>query len=128
MPKWVNSSFLNDYEIIDQDRLLNELNIKFLSEENMSKFQIKEMRNRYSSISGPLSRITDEEKNESIFQSAYEYKVSTQTIRKRLCDYLAITDIRILMPKEHTKSDLTEDEKNFRWALNKYFYQSKNFR
>ena len=56
----------NDYEIIDQDRLLNELNIKFLSEENMSKFQIKEMRNRYSSISGPLLRITDEEKNESI--------------------------------------------------------------
>ena len=32
MPKWVNSGFLNDYEIIDQDRLLNELNIKFLSE------------------------------------------------------------------------------------------------
>ena len=68
MPKWVNSGFLNDYEIIDQDRLLNELNIKFLSEENMSKFQIKEMRNRYSSISGPLLRITDEEKNESIYQ------------------------------------------------------------
>ena len=125
MPKWVNSGFLNDYEIIDQDRLLNELNIKFLSEENMSKFQIKEMRNRYSSISGPLLRITDEEKNESIFQAAYEYKASTQTIRKRLCDYLAIKDIRILMPKEHAKRDLTEDEKNFRWALNKYFYQSK---
>lgn len=59
MPKWVNSGFLNEYEIIDQDRLLNELNIKFLSEENMSKFQIKEMRNRYSSISGPLLRIAD---------------------------------------------------------------------
>lgn len=28
MPKWVNSGFLNDYEIIDQDRLLNELNMK----------------------------------------------------------------------------------------------------
>lgn len=125
MPKWVNSGFLNDYEIIDQDRLLNELNIKFLNEENMSKFQIKEMRNRYSSISGPLLRIADEEKNESIYQAAYEYKVSTQTIRKRLCDYLAIKDIKILMPKEHAKRDLTEDEKNFRWALNKYFYQSK---
>ena len=37
MPKWVNSGFLNDYEIIDQDRLLNELNIKFLSEENMKE-------------------------------------------------------------------------------------------
>ena len=67
----------------------------------------------------------DEEKNESIYQAAYEYKASTQTIRKRLCDYLAIKDIRILMPKEHAKRDLTEDEKNFRWALNKYFYQSK---
>ena len=126
MPKWVDNSFLNGFEIIDQDKLIEKLNIKFLDEKDMSQAQIKQMRHRYNSISGPLLKITDEgDKNEAIYQAAFDYKASTQTIRKRLCDYLAFKDIRILMPKNPPKRELTEDEKNFRWALNKFFYQSK---
>ena len=125
MPKWVENDFLKDFELINQDRLLKELNTVFLDEKDMSKSQIKEMRHRYNSISGPLVKIANEDKNEAIYQAAFDYKASTQTIRKRLCDYLAFSDIRILMPKAYAKRELTEDQKNFRWALNKYFYQSK---
>ena len=125
MPKWVENGFLKDFELINQDRLLKELNTVLLDEKDMSKSQIKEMRHRYNSISGPLVKITNEDKNEAIYQAAFDYKASTQTIRKRLCDYLAFRDIRILMPKAYAKRELTEDQKNFRWALNKYFYQSK---
>ena len=88
MPKWVDYGFLEGFELIDQDRLLKELNTIFLDEKDMSKAQIKEMRYRYNSISGPLLKIADEEKNESIYQAAFDYKTSTQTIRKRLCSYL----------------------------------------
>lgn len=36
--------------------------------------------------------------------------------------YLAYNDKNILAPKEAKVKELTEDEKNFRWALNKFYY------
>ena len=54
---------------------------------------------------------------------AERHKVTKQTIRKYLCLYLAYPNITVLAPiKKEPKKTLTEDEKNFRWALNKYYY------
>ena len=57
-----------------------------------------------------------------------EYSVSKQTVRKYLCLYLAYQSISALSSyKESPDKPLSDDEKNFRWALNKYFYsQLKN--
>ena len=47
-----------------------------------------------------------------------------QTVRHYLCQYLVYQSISALVPKERTVSErgLTKDEKNFRWALNKYYF------
>ena len=43
--------------------------------------------------------------------------------RSYLCLYLSYMDVTALVPK-HREDDrvLTQDEKNMRWALNKFFY------
>ena len=51
------------------------------------------------------------------------------TVRNYLCQYLAYQDISALLPKERetVERELTVDEKNIRWALNKfYFTRHKN--
>ena len=57
------------------------------------------------------------------------HKVSKQTIRNHLCLYLAYMDIAVLAPKtKSSDKSLPQDEKNMRWALNKFFYsRKKNF-
>ena len=49
--------------------------------------------------------------------------VSKQTIRNYLWLYLVYQDIAALAPKQKCEDrPLTQDEKNMRWALNKFFY------
>ena len=50
-------------------------------------------------------------------------KISKQTVRKYLCLYLAFQNIAILAPKDKdSDTSLTKDEKNMRWALNKFYF------
>ena len=57
---------------------------------------------------------------------AREHGVSKQTVRSYLCLYLSYMDVAALAPRRR-KDDrvLTQDEKNIRWALNKFFYTTK---
>lgn len=56
-----------------------------------------------------------------------EMYVSKQTIRHYLCLYLVYQDISVLAPKQKKEKELSKDEKNMRWALNKFFYtRNKN--
>ena len=50
--------------------------------------------------------------------------ISKQTLRQYLCKYLVFQNIACLLPAEsnRSKQDLTETERIFRWALNKWFY------
>ena len=64
------------------------------------------------------------ERNEMINRMSIKYNVSKQTIRNYLCKYLAYQDISCLLKHQHKKKELSQDEKNFRYILNKYFYTS----
>lgn len=82
---------------------------------------------RYNIISAILPFVDNEAmRSELIAKMAEEQGVSKQTVRKYLCEYLASQDIRSLAPQERNRQrELTQDEKNMRKALNKYFYNSK---
>ena len=57
---------------------------------------------------------------------AEEHRVSKQTVRSYLCLYLSYMDVAALAPKRREdERQLTQDEKNIRWALNKFFYTTK---
>ena len=124
MPRWIDLSDLQDCSACSEDKLLSVANRSCPKTEDLNQEQMRVMHNRFTLIAPIISYITNEPmKNRLISDMAERYKVSKQTVRKYLCLYLAFPNITILAPinKETTK-ELTADQKNFRWALNKYFY------
>lgn len=88
----------------------------------------KVMHQRFTMISAILP-VVGEEPNRcsAIKKVSEEYHVSKQTVRKYLCDFLVYQNIEALAPVKRNKADkeLSQDEKNMRWALNKFFYTTE---
>lgn len=88
----------------------------------------KVMYQRFTMISSILPVVGEEPNRCSAIQKASEeYHISKQTVRKYLCDFLACQSIEALAPVKRNKADkeLSQDEKNMRWALNKFFYTTE---
>ncbi len=78
---------------------------------------------RYTMIAGALYVLDNTpERNRMIKKASEQFNVSKQTIRLYLCTYLVYQDLACLAPKERTEKELNIDQKNMRWALNKFFY------
>lgn len=124
MPVWCDMSFLDDYEICFEDEL------GFVTRTDIiSAAEKRIMHERYTLIAGILPFVSEEKSRSMMISKVSEhYKVSKQTIRKYLCLYLVYQDMSVLAPnKKENKQELTIDEKNIRWALNKFFYtKNKN--
>ena len=122
MPKWISkeeAKALRESDDEDLSRDLPKLT-------DIVGERLKEMHKRFASISRIVPRIEDEiEKAYEIKQAAAQYKTSEQTIRHRLCRYLVYQDIACLAPKPKKRRNLNADEQNFRWALNKFYYNSR---
>lgn len=137
MPKWVDMELLQKYQSITEEELQKETNISLLDEDTLSKDVKRFMREHYNLIAGILPFLSDDKlRCKVIDKIAAEKNISKQTIRIYLCLYLTYQDITALAPmsmlvpkqrKERESKELTQDEKNMRWALNKYFYnKNKN--
>lgn len=128
MPKWINEP-LNSFTECVEDDLRAFLGICFDDMENLNPKSKKTMYERYTIISGVITLIQDNYlRNKAIDTIAKEQNISKQTIRKYLCMYLSYMDIRALAPDDCSrKKELSSDEKNIRYALNKFFYnKNKN--
>lgn len=128
MPKWCIKSQIADFVECEEKELLETTAILFEEIEEMSEVRLKAMNERYSIISGVLMFVGNEKlRTEAIAFAEKEYGLVKQTIRQYLCEYLAYNDMRALAPKKRTEKPLSDDEKNFRWSLNKFYYSmSKN--
>lgn len=122
MPEWRERDELQQY-VSCPEIYLQEVSHIFLSDISDAKSK-KIMYERFTMISPVLPFITDTQKRKEIIHSVSVAKgISKQTIRHYLCLYLAYQDISVLAPKENRKNVcLSQDEKNMRWALNKFFY------
>lgn len=128
MPVWV--------EIEKQDDFVEEQEAQGDNHSEAANFDILEdygpdvrkiIYQRYNIISAILPFVADEAmRSEMIAKMAEEHGISKQSVRKYLCEYLASQDIKSLAPHErNTDRALTQDEKNMRKALNKYYYTTK---
>ena len=118
MPYWVRMD-----ELSNCSRVENAL--KKLSDiASLSPQKQKLAHQRYTLIAPVLPFINNEYMRSKLITQVSEINnVSKQTIRKYLCSFLAYQNISCLVPCEDTEiRTLTSDEKNFRWAINKYFY------
>ena len=124
MPKWIARSELYEYAPCSNEDLLKVTHTHLPSFEELTPKQQKVAHERFTLIASILAFIeSKEERSRLINIMAEKKKVSAQTMRKYLRLYLVYQSIAILAPtqKDSSKS-LSPDEKNFRWALNKYYY------
>lgn len=124
MPVWVSKDALKIYEPCSEQDLYEMANICLVDENKLDSIDRKVAYERYTLISPILPWITDNKKRQDIIRKLSElHQVSKQTIRHYLCLYLAFQKIAVLANRSKIKQQvLSQDEKNMRWALNKYFY------
>ena len=126
MPMWKEYEELIHFEPMEElDRIDSEN--KFENLDDLNEKTKKVSYQKYNMISSIIPFISDEELRTTIIKKmADKYDVSVQTIRKYLCTYLSTMNIRSLAPDTRsTKKELSDDEKNIRKSLNKWYFTTK---
>lgn len=124
MPQWKDIVSLAGWEKCSEEKLYEIADVDLPELDSLCPESRKTAYERYTMIAPILRLLSDEKKKcEMISVVANNEKVSKQTIRKYLCQYLAFQSIAILAPKDRDNdTSLTKDEKNMRWALNKFYF------
>ena len=126
MPHWVDMSFISDAEQIGEEELREKACVSLMSYDHLSQLQKQVIHSKYGSISFILPCLHDDYKrSQAIALCSERFQLSKNTIKSRLCDYLAFQNLCIFLPNSLRKEKpLTTNEKNFRWALNKYYFNA----
>lgn len=124
MPVWTDVESINEYVPCSEDTLQEITDTILIDLDNLDSESRKTAYERYTMIAPLLLFVSDLKKRKELINSlANINSVSKQTIRYYLCLYLVYQNISILIRKQSVKeSVLSQDEKNMRWALNKFFY------
>jgi len=124
MPKWRKMADIENYQSCTEEELAEQTDVELFDIGILDTSTRKIMHTRYTIIAGILPFICDEKLRSLIIsRTAEEHGICKQTVRNYLCLYLIYQNISVLAPKRN-KDDkpLSKDEKNMRWALNKFFY------
>lgn len=124
MPQWIGVSFFEDWTECSDETLHEITGIELQDIKTVSPEDFKVAHQRYTMIVPIVMVLTDQDKkNEMIELISTNEKISKQTLRKYLCLYLIYQDISVLIPKtKNIDKQLSQDEKNIRWALNKFYF------
>ena len=121
MPRWIGIDQLKGALDCTESDLLN--NTSTVIRNDLSIDEDGFCNKRFTVIAEVLPYIADQpQRNEAIAKASQEHHLTTKTIRKMLCQYLAYQDKRIFAPSSPKMRELTNDERNMRWALNKFYY------
>lgn len=129
MPKWVITAALSDYVLCSESELFQETDMTLIDMELLDADSRRFVHEHFTLIAGILPFVGDKKmRNHLIDYLSGQKGICKRTIGNYLCLYLVYQDISALAPKQKTEDKpLTKDEKNMRWALNKFFYnQNKN--
>ena len=111
---------LSDFE---NGEILDGIPCSFPFWEELTPNERKIAQKRYTMIAAAVAVVSDKQKRNSMIDYASaQFGVSKQTLRSFLCSYLIYQDISVLAPQRKKEKELTRDQKNMRWALNKFFY------
>ncbi len=124
VPKWVDIDSLSCYAPCSDDVFPLSLNM-----DSIEPTSRKTAYERFTIVSRILPFITDKYKRCCVIDEiAAEKGLCKQTITNYLWLYLSTNNIAALAPQvRESTGELTKDQKNMRWALNKFYYtQRKN--
>ncbi|MFG6329168.1 MAG: Mu transposase C-terminal domain-containing protein [Lachnospiraceae bacterium] len=128
MPKWASSLLFSGYLPCKEEELQQLWEIKIANEDEMEVQDRNIARCRYAVIAPVLTFLEDERlRAEAIGRTAEQNHITKQTVRNYLRRYLVFSSVSALVPKKRTAKEkpLSDDEKNIRWAVNKYYYSRK---
>lgn len=127
MPKWVQTAAISDYMNCTESELLEKTDMVLLEMDMLDADSRRFVHEHFTLIAGILPFIGDKKmRNQLIDYLSTQKGICKKTIGRYLCLYLVYQDISVFAPKQKTDDKpLTKDEKNMRWALNKYFYNSR---
>lgn len=126
MPKWIDKTDIQSGKQISDEELPDA---PLPNEATLSPKEKSIIQKRYNLIAPILPIVHHNKLRCSIISEiASRENISKQTIRNYLYRYLTYDNITALLPrKKEPKQALSDDEKNMRWALNKfYFNRNKN--
>ena len=128
MPYWVITDSLSGYEECTEAEMIQRTGAVIPDIEKLDAESRRFIREHFTMIAPVLPFVSDiKQRTYIINQIAAEKNVSKQTIRNYLCLYLVYQNEVVFCPKQKEEKELTEDEKNMRWGLNKFYYnQHKN--
>lgn len=128
MPKWDVSSAFSDYQPCFEEELQKLWGIELAEEEELDLKDKRIARDRYAVIAPVLTFLGDDRlRTEVIAKVAEQNSVTKQTVRNYLQKYLIFNSVSALVRKKRVGSEkpISVDEKNIRWAINKYYYSRK---
>ncbi len=124
MPVWMNPTDMCSYVEYAEEKYYSDANFVVVEDACICTKDKTIMHERYAMVTAILPFVADEKmRSVAISKVAEQYEVSKQSVRSYLCRYLALNHIQSLLPqKKSDDRELTQDEKNIRWSLNKFFY------
>ena len=124
VPCWIDAKDINGFSEITQEDLLEINNVKMPPLEHLSLEEKKIAQSKYASIGSILPIVgNDISRNEMISYLSKTLSLSRKTLIRRVCLFLTYQDICCFVIKHQKEPrELTKEEKNFRYILNKYFY------
>ena len=129
MPKWISTAAIQSFQPCEEKELLQSTGMEIPDIDSLDSNSKRFIFEHYTMIAPLLLVCGDiQQRKFLINQVADKMHVTTQTIRHYFTLYLAFQDVAVFAPKQKSeKKELTKDEKNIRWALNKYYYtRNKN--
>ena len=118
MPRWISKAELTGFVDCTEEELYKITGISKDRVLNMEELKIA--RERFTMIAPILAFMVDERKRSHMI-NVVSQDVSKQTIRRYLCRYLIYQNIEVLAPAEKVKRELTKEEKDIRWGINKFY-------
>ena len=121
MPRWIASDQLDGARECPEEALLSRTST--IIRTNLSVTDDGVCNKRFTIIAEVLPYIGDQiQRNAAIANAAKEYGITTKTVRNMLCRFLAFQNKHVFAPTAPKSKELTDDQKNMRWALNKFYY------
>lgn len=122
MPEAINKELLNNISIVSEEKLHSTTGFKPPLFEELNDNEKNIIHSRFALIMPLIAFIDDDILRSKMIEAiSKKENVSKNTIRRYLIKYLVYNTKTALINIRKQKY-LTQDEKNFRWALNKYFY------
>ena len=120
-PTFIKVNDLESAAAITEEQLRQDARITIRN--NLNNQELAECNRRYTLIKDIINIIgSDTQRCEMLRTTAKLNGLSIRGVKKWLYKYVAFQDMRVFAHKEPPVLELTDDQKNFRWALNKYYY------